>query len=379
MDACLAAIRGLHDSTLFDPKIDGIIAADGGEGMSEAVRLNGIGREVCCRATDPIGRPIEASYTYDEATHSAYIDLACAGGITLLTDEEKNPMNASTFGFGEVIADAIARGATHLCLGLGGSATNDAGLGALQALGAKFLDECGEIIPAPLSGKDLQKVSSFDLDNLHNRLKGAKLHLFCDVDNPFVGDKGAVAVYAPQKGADAAMLEALEEGMNHLAAAMKNCGFIDVFDLPGAGAAGGAGGGFAALAGAKILPGAETFLHLAGLEQRLFDCSLVITGEGKCDRQTLHGKLPATVMEIAATRNIPTVIFAGVTEDVTALEAGGFEAVVNINDPSDWCPNSSMESEFSADDDPMDRDIAMHRLSLAVAAFISRRYSSGHL
>lgn len=371
-DACRAAAEGVHD-VLGDAKADCIVAADGGEGMSEAVRLNGIGREVSCRATDPLGRPIEAAYTYDVATRSAYIDFACAAGITLLTQEEKNPMNASTFGFGEVIADAVDRGARHLYLGLGGSATNDAGFGALQALGAKFLDEYGEIIPKPFSGKDLCKVSSFDLTDLYNKLKYTKIHLLCDVNNPFVGETGAVAVYAMQKGADAAMLSVLEKGMNRVACAMKKCGFIDVFDLPGAGAAGGAGGGFAALAGAEILPGARTLLRLAGMDRRLDGCSLVITGEGKCDRQTLHGKLPATVKDMAVRRNIPTVIFAGVTEDVVALEAGGFEAVVSINNPSCWCQNSSMKSKILASEDPLDRAVAMRRLRRAVAAYLHHR------
>ena len=348
-----AARRGVL-SAMPDAEADVLVVADGGEGMSAAVNANGIGKAVAADALDPLSRPIRAEYTYDSHERSAYIDFAAASGLTLLTDAEKSAVKSTSFGTGMLMADAIRHGARHVYLGLGGSATNDAGLGALQALGAKFTDANGAEITRAYCGADMIHTCGIDISGLATTLRGIRLTLLCDVDNPFCGSRGAVSVFARQKGATEDELHLLEKGMEHLGVTMKNCGFTDVFQLPGAGAAGGAGGGFAALAGGEIVPGAESMLKLCGFGEKLSGCDLVMTGEGKSDSQTLGGKLPYTVMKAARRHGVPTALFCGAAEDVDALKAAGFAAVVDINSP--------MKSG-----DFMSADVASQRLSAAVS------------
>ncbi len=348
-----AARRGVL-SAMPDAETEVLAVADGGEGMSAAVYANGTGEVVAADAVDPLSRPIRAEYTYDCLTQSAYIDFAAASGLTLLADAEKSAVKSTSFGTGMLMADAIRRGARHIFLGLGGSATNDAGLGALQALGAKFTDESGCEITHAYCGADMVRTCGIDTTALTSALHGIRLTLLCDVDNPFCGQRGAVAVFARQKWADADEMRMLEEGMNHVGEVMKKCGFTDVFQLQGAGAGGGAGGGFAALAGGEIVPGAESVLKLCGFDEKLTCCDLVMTGEGKSDRQTLAGKLPYTVMTTARRHGVPTALFCGAAEDADALEKAGFAAVTDIN--------GSMKSG-----DFMSVEVASQRLAAAVA------------
>ena len=348
-----AARRGVL-SAMPDAETEVLAVADGGEGRSAAVYAGGIGEVVTADAVDPLLRPIRAEYTYDGQTQSAYIDFAAASGLTLLADAEKSAVKSTSFGTGMLIADAMRRGARHIYLGLGGSATNDAGLGALQALGAKFTDESGGEITHAYCGADMARTCGIDTSALTAALRGMRVTLLCDVDNPFCGGRGAVAVFARQKGASADEMRLLEEGMNRIGEVMKKCGFTDVFQLSGAGAAGGAGGGFAALAGGGIVPGAESVLRLCGFDGKLAGCDLVMTGEGKSDRQTLAGKLPYTVMKAARSHGVPTALFCGAMEDADALKKAGFAAVTDIN--------GSMKSG-----DFMSAEVASQRLSAAVA------------
>lgn len=343
-----------------------LIAADGGEGMSEAAAANCLGMEVSCPCHDPLMRPISAKYTFDDAGARAYIDLAAAAGLTLLSTDEKDPLRTTTFGTGEMMADAISRGAKEIFLGLGGSATNDTALGALQALGAKFFDEKGDFISQPICGSMLGSIHSIDTRGLSDALSGGvKIRLLCDVDNPFSGPDGAVAVYAPQKGADAPALKMLEEGMISFAWTAKKCGFTDVFSFPGSGAAGGAGGGLAALAQAEILPGAATLLALSGFSEKAEECLAVFTGEGKSDAQTLHGKLPATVMQMAAAQGVATILLSGVIENHAALTEAGFSMAASINSPMDSGIPEWSEPESA---DPMQKEVAMRRMRLCAGA-----------
>lgn len=344
-----AARRGVL-SAMPDAETEVLAVADGGEGMSAAVYANGIGEVVTADAVGPLLRPICAEYTYDCQAQSAYIDFAAASGLTLLADAEKSAVKSTSFGTGMLMADAIRHGARHIYLGLGGSATNDAGLGALQALGAKFTDESGCEITHAYCGADMVRTCGIDT----SALRGIRLTLLCDVDNPFCGQQGAVSVFARQKGAAEDEMRLLEKGMNHVGEVMKNCGFTDVFQLRGAGAAGGAGGGFAALAGGEIVPGAESVLTLCGFDDKLAGCDLVMTGEGKSDSQTLAGKLPYTVMTTARRHGVPTALFCGALEDADALKKAGFAAVTDIN-------GSMKSGNF------MSADVASQRLSAAVS------------
>lgn len=332
-----------------DAQVEVMSAADGGEGMARSVLINGTGHECTCRVTHTDGvRHIGTTYTYDTETATAYIDIAAASGLTLLGSEDKNPMKTTTFGTGEMIATAVTQGARHICLGLGGSATNDAGLGALQALGVNFFDEHGTKFCAPLTGTHLAAIASIDAGEMMQRYADVRFTLLCDVNNPFSGPHGAVAVFAAQKGADADMRQELERGMTHIAAIMKKSGFPDVFSFPGSGAAGGAGGGLAAVTGGEIVPGAQTVLALAGIDRRLNGCDLVITGEGKADAQTLMGKLPATVLRVAQERGTPVWLLCGKFSDEQALLQAGFAAVTDINRGYDTSIDTSMRHDTAA-------------------------------
>lgn len=324
-----AARRGVL-SRFADAEVTVVAAADGGEGMAEAVYASGTGERVEAESTDPLGRPVKARYILDAPANTAYIDLAAASGITLVSDAEKTPMKSSTHGTGRLIADALNRGVNTIYLGLGGSATNDAGFGALQFLGAEFYDENG-IITHPVTGADLCSIRNIDISGMRKRLLGTDIRLLCDVDNPFCGARGAVAVYSRQKGADMLERTVLEAGMANVARLMKKLGFTDVFRLSGAGAAGGAAGGFHALAGAELMPGAETLLRLKGVEKMLAVCDLVMTGEGCSDVQTLAGKLPATVLRMAAVYGVPTLLLSGRIKDAEALKNAGFIGEIDIN------------------------------------------------
>lgn len=277
--AAEAALLGARDA-FPDAELRAYECADGGDGMAECLLAAGKGDRIEIETVDALGRPLKAAYAFNPMTREAYIDLAAASGVRHLTESEKTPMKASTFGTGLLIADAVGRGATTVWLGLGGSATNDAGFGALQALGTEFFDEYGNLLPEPFCGEMLKDISSITLSKLRNKLKNINIILLCDVENPFIGPNGAVAIYSGQKGATEAMKRELEEGMLNAGRVMKSLGFTDIFQLPGAGAAGGAGGGFAALAGAEIRRGAESLLQLTGAADAIATSDIVLTRRG---------------------------------------------------------------------------------------------------
>lgn len=333
-EAGKAAALGVRD-VYPDADCRIIRIADGGEGMAEAIGeslgLNYI--EAC--VTDPLMRDIVAGYYFDTHRRVAYIDLAATSGITLLSDDELNPWKTTTWGTGLMLKDAIAHGARKIVLGLGGSATNDAGLGALQALGMKiFLSDTG-LTEHPASGGMLSSISRVDLSGLKATLEGVEISLACDVSSPFIGENGAVKVFSRQKGADSGMMDKLESGMANVASILRRDAGIDVSFLPGAGAAGGAGGGFAA-AGANICNGVELVIKAVGLAEALSDACLCITGEGCADHQTLMGKAPSGVLKCALTENVPVMLLAGRLSDVDLLEQAGFAKAACINPPDDY-------------------------------------------
>lgn len=305
--------------------------SDGGEGFARVAADVLEALEIKCKAHDPLMREIDAKY-YIKG-EEAFIDFAEASGLPLLDETERNPMVTSSYGTGEIIYDVIKKGAKKIFLGLGGSATNDAALGALQALGLKIFDEFGKIFGQPIKGSDIINIGKFEYDQLKDTLKEVEILLVCDVDNRFYGEDGAACVFAPQKGASIKDVGKLDNGLRKLAILLKNSGFIDVSDLKGSGAAGGAGGGFMAFTGAKRKRGIDFVLDLYEFDKEIEDSILILTGEGKADLQTLMGKVGSGVLSRGLKKKVPIVLLAGKIEDCDKLKSAGFSDVVSINTP----------------------------------------------
>lgn len=302
--------------------------ADGGEGTAEVFVSALGGRMVECTVCDPLERPVTARYGIIDSGKTAVIEMAQASGLTLLSPQERNPLVTSTKGFGELIADALGRGCRELFLGIGGSATNDAGMGMMQALGYRFLDSQERELRG--CGASLCDVVTIDTTQVCHAIKEAEFVVACDVTNPFCGGDGAAFVFAPQKGADAAAVEKLDSGLRHFAACIKESTDVDVTDMPGAGAAGGVGGTLAAMLGARLLPGAQMVLDALHFEARVADCDYIFTGEGCIDAQTLMGKAPFTVLQRALRLDIPVVAVGGRVKWCDELRRSSFMAIVPL-------------------------------------------------
>lgn len=300
--------------------------ADGGEGTVDALRSAMHARTVTCSVTGPLGEPLEASYAVAGTT--ALIELASAAGLTLVPEERRNPLYATTFGIGQLIADAVSRGCRHIVLGLGGSATNDASTGILAALGYRFLDSDGQELP-PV-GASLAIIAEIDAKNALPALRDVRFTIACDVTNPFCGPDGAAAVFAPQKGALPADVAVLDDGMRHYAYVLKKLTGRDIADVPGAGAAGGVAGGLLPFVNASIRSGIDTVLDLLHFDDALDGASLVITGEGRIDAQSSMGKAVGGILARARKHGVPVVAFAGQVTDASALLDNGLAAAVCI-------------------------------------------------
>lgn len=296
-----------------DCKVVCFPVADGGEGLLEA--LAGIldMRIIHVKVHDPLMRTHDARYGILEDGVTAVIEMAEASGLPLVAVPERDPMRASTFGTGELIADALQKGCRKFLTGIGGSATNDAGMGMLEALGVRFFDENGTLLHG--SGESMCRISCMDLTLMDNRLKEADFQVACDVDNPFCGERGAAHVFAPQKGASPEQIRRLDEGMRRFAALMRRTLGKDVSCLAGAGAAGGLGGALCAFLGARLLPGIDVMLDAARFDEVLPDASLVITGEGCSDLQTLMGKVPSGILRRAQRFDVPVCLMSGRIEE----------------------------------------------------------------
>ncbi len=319
-----------------DATVEVLAIADGGEGMAEAIAEGVGGKMVSAVVSDPLGRKIEAHYALINEGATAVIAMSSASGLTLLKPEERNPLIATTFGTGELIADALERGCREIIMGLGGSATNDCGVGMLRALGYRFYDDAGVELCDTIS--ILERVESISTAMRHPLLMGVKFTAAVDVDNPLYGAKGAAHIFAPQKGASPEMVERLDRAMRH---------YADVVDadgayVAGAGAAGGMGYALHTMLGARMRPGIEIVLALLDFEHRAEGATLVVTGEGSIDAQTLHGKAPAGVLAAAKRLGIPVVALGGMVECESELLAGGFLAVRTIT-PHDQSTDVAMQ------------------------------------
>ena len=310
-------------TTLPNATITELPLADGGEGTTEALAHYLNASWQICNAHDALMRPITTKYAISSNGTTAIMDMASAAGLTLLSSEERNPMLTTTFGVGEMLKDAISKGCKHILLGIGGSATNDAGIGMLAALGVKFYDNHKrEVTPV---GRNLQNISTIDRRYLLD-LSNINIEVICDVTNPLYGPNGAAYVYARQKGANNTEIATLDKGLRHLST------LCSIFpNTPGAGAAGGLGYALLSL-NAQLKNGAELVLNTANLAHHIADADLIITGEGKIDRQTLCGKLPLAVLQKAKQAKVPVVALAGCVEDNELLLVAGFQEVKSIND-----------------------------------------------
>lgn len=317
--ACEVSAGAVH-RVLPDADVRVYPVADGGEGTAEALILAGYGRAQECAVVDPLGRPILVRYMLAPDRAEAYIDSAAASGITLLAPAELDPARATTAGTGMMISHAVAAGARHIYLGIGGTATVDGGIGLLGAMGFTFEDARGHALE-PVSAS-LPKVRCIRKPDVLPRVQ---FTILCDVDAPLTGPSGAAAVFGPQKGATPPMVRSLDSG---LAAWARVLGIDPV--TPGTGAGGGIPSAMMALLGATLQPGAPAVMAMTGLAEALGmpDNTLVITGEGRIDASTLMGKTPYRIMRAAAP--VPTVAFAGSVADTPALLAAGFADVLPI-------------------------------------------------
>ena len=303
--------------------------ADGGEGTTDALIEGMNGERIDLTVTGPMHTPVDAYYGYLKDTNTAVMEMASAAGITLVPDSEKNPLLATSYGVGEMINDAIQRGCRNLIIGIGGSVTNDGGIGMLKALGVRFLDENGE--DAGEGGQALAKVARIDVSGMNPLLKECHIQVACDVNNPLCGENGSTYVYGPQKGVTEDMKKTLDEAMAHFARVTSETLENDYMNTPGAGAAGGLGYAFLAYTGAALTPGIELILDAVGLEEELSGADVVVTGEGRLDFQTAMGKAPVGVARLAKKYNAKVIAFAGsVTKEATACNKEGIDAFFPI-------------------------------------------------
>ena len=300
--------------------------ADGGEGTVDAIVASLGGQRVSVAAADPLGRDIEASYGMLPGNR-AVIEMAAASGLPILSASERDPRKTSTFGTGQLLLDALDRGARDISLAIGGSATNDCGMGAMRALGVRFLDASGAELAG--TGADLALVEKVDLSGMDPRVAQASFHVMCDVDNPLVGPRGATRVFGPQKGADPQMVEELEAGMASFATVLEKTFGVAVADEPGMGAAGGLGAAARLFLSAEVVGGVDWVLDLVGFDEALSGCSLCVTGEGHADGQSAHGKVVSGVAARCRAAGVPCVaIVGGMSPEATELLACGVDALV---------------------------------------------------
>ncbi|CDD06794.1 glycerate kinase [Dorea sp. CAG:317] len=303
--------------------------ADGGEGTTDAF-IEGLGgQRIDLTVTGPMGSPVSCYYGYLEKDKTAIIEMASASGITLVPAHQKNPLTASTRGVGEMILHALEQGCRHFIIGIGGSATNDAGIGMLKALGYSFLDEQG--LDVGEGAQALGKVASIDAKNRHPLLDDCQFRIACDVTNPLCRENGATYIYGPQKGVTEAQKESLDQDMAHFADVTEttlNCAFKN---YPGAGAAGGLGFAFLSYLHASLSPGVELILDAINLSDALNGADIVVTGEGQLDRQTAMGKAPVGVAKLAKAHGAKVLAFSGsVTKEAVACNQAGIDAFFPI-------------------------------------------------
>ena len=317
------AITGGLRRVVPDAEIVAIPMADGGEGTVDALVAATGGRLQQTTVCGPLGRAqqVQASYGIlgldgetncaNDRPTTAVIEMAAAAGLPLVPPDRRNPLHTTTFGLGQIISHAIRHECRDFIIGIGGSATNECGTGAAQALGVKFIDDQGNEIREPMTGQSIGQVAKIDLSGLLTELAECRFTIACDVQNPLLGQTGATRTYGPQKGADETALATLEKNMAHIIDMIEGSSSRSVRDIPGAGAAGGLGAGLMAFLNAQLQPGIEIVINACRFAQRIAGADLIITGEGRIDGQTIFGKTIAGVAATAAEQSIPVIALAG--------------------------------------------------------------------
>ena len=323
------AIEAGLKKVLPDAEYVKVPMADGGEGTVQSLVDATEGRLISAEVRAPLGNKVKAEFGLSGDGRTAIIEMAAASGLHLVPPEARNPLRTTSYGTGELILAALAEGVEKIIVGIGGSATNDGGAGMLQALGALLLDAQHQPIGA--GGGCLQDLAAIDLSGLDKRLADVEIVVACDVDNPLCGEKGASAVFGPQKGATAEMVQALDSGLQHFAAlAARDLG-LDIQSPAGAGAAGGMGGGVLLLPDARLQAGVQIVMEAVKLAEKVQDADLVITGEGRMDAQSVHGKTPIGVAHTAKAFGKPVIAIVGcLREDYEVVYAQGIDAVFPI-------------------------------------------------
>lgn len=339
---CSSAIAECIESEIrsCDPSVEvvKISMADGGEGTLDALARNLQVEYRMVEVHDPLMRPRMARLGLAEGGRVAIVELAEASGLCLVSNEEADPEKTTTFGTGELMAEALRLGCRKILLGIGGSATNDAATGILSPLGYRFLD-CEGAALEPVGG-NLSKIAEIESSGRNPLLEGCEIVIACDVDNPFFGERGAAAVYAPQKGASPEAVARLDDGLRHFADIISLHSGVDVNSVAGAGAAGGCGGGLHSLLGARLCNGAEFLLDAVDFDSKAAGSDLILTGEGRIDRQTLMGKAPSAVLRRAKALGIPCAAICGLS--LIGPEEGGFDAIWPIK-PLEMSVEESMK------------------------------------
>lgn len=306
-----------------------IPVADGGEGTVEAMVAAMQGHLVHVDVTGPLGNTIQAFYGLSGDERSAFIEMAAASGLEQVPANLRDPLKTTSWGTGELIRHALDAGVEHIIIGIGGSTTNDGGAGMVQALGARLLDAQDEDIAHGAMG--LESLARIDISQLDPRLAGCRIEVACDVTNPLTGKEGASVVFGPQKGATAEMIPRLDRALTHYAQLIARDLDVNVLELAGGGAAGGMGAALYAFCGAQLRRGIEIVTDALRLDACVADADLVVTGEGRIDSQTIHGKVPVGVAKIAKRYNKPVIGIAGsLTADVGVVHEHGLDAVFSV-------------------------------------------------
>ncbi|HFQ5302099.1 TPA: glycerate kinase [Vibrio vulnificus] len=342
MDVAIAIEKGFKQ-VLPDAHYVKLPMADGGEGTVQSMVDATGGIIIEHTVTGPLGQRVDGFFGLLGEGKTAVIEMAAASGLHLVSPELRNPLITTTLGTGELIKAALDHGVKHIIVGIGGSATNDGGIGMAQALGIKLLDAQGNALGH--GGGELAKLATIDCSQLDSRLAQVRLEVACDVDNPLCGPKGASAVFGPQKGATPEMVTILDKNLAHYAAIIKQQLGVDVRDMAGAGAAGGMGAALLGLLNAELRPGIEIVMDAVRLDEIVADADLVITGEGRIDSQTIHGKTPIGVARTAKKHGLPVIGIAGcLSADCGVVHEHGLDAVFAVVNRSVDLPTALAEA-----------------------------------
>ncbi|MEK3663482.1 glycerate kinase [Paenibacillus sp. FSL F4-0236] len=327
-EACEAMERGIYKVNSNINCIH-VPMADGGEGTMQSLVDATEGTVYTTKVKGPLGNEVSASYGITGDGLTGVLEMASASGIQLVSPEKRNPLITTTYGTGQLIKACLDRGVSKLLIGIGGSATNDGGAGLVQALGGRLLDEEGDELI--FGGGELGRLASIELSEFDPRLKDVQVEVACDVTNPLCGPTGASNVFGPQKGATSEMIKQLDSNLQHYASVIKEQLGIDIIDMPGAGAAGGLGGGLVVFLNGVLKKGIELVIDYTGLEEKVQQADMVWTGEGSIDFQTQYGKTPLGVAQVAKKYNKPVLAFAGRIGDQTeVLYDKGIDAIFGI-------------------------------------------------